>query len=206
MGSLQSEIAPLEDRSSVRFTVTGQEGMSYSKMQGIADNITNYLYDSIPERDFVFTRTPAGAINSSQPRLGLVPPGDRDRSQDEIATDLNKKMQRFNDARVFAVQEQTIAVGAGSRGGLPVQFVLQNQDLEKMKEIIPKFLDEAKKDPTFSNVDVNLKFNKPEVDLVLDRMKVKDLGLSSQDVVSAIQAGFSGGRLAYFIRTAISIL
>jgi hydrophobe/amphiphile efflux-1 (HAE1) family protein len=200
MGSLQSEIAPLEDRSSVRFTVTGQEGMSYSKMQGIADNITNYLYDSISERDFVFTRTPAGAINSSQPRLGLVPPGDRDRSQDAIATDLNKKMQRFNDVRVFAVQEQTIAVGAGSRGGLPVQFVLQNQDLEKMKEIIPKFLDEAKKDPTFSNVDVNLKFNKPEVDLVLDRMKVKDLGLSSQDVVSAIQAGFSGGRLAYFIR------
>jgi HAE1 family hydrophobic/amphiphilic exporter-1/multidrug efflux pump len=200
MGSLQSEIAPLEDRSSVRFTVTGQEGMSYSKMQGIADNITNYLYDSIPERDFVFTRTPAGAINSSQPRLGLVPPGERDRSQDAIATDLNKKMQRFNDVRVFAVQEQTIAVGAGSRGGLPVQFVLQNQDLDKMKEIIPKFLDEAKKDPTFSNVDVNLKFNKPEVDLVLDRMKVKDLGLSSQDVVSAIQAGFSGGRLAYFIR------
>lgn len=200
MGSLQSEIAPLEDRSSVRFTVTGQEGMSYSKMQDIADNITNYLYDSIPERDFVFTRTPAGAINSSQPRLGLVPPGDRDRSQDQIATDLNKKMQRFNDVRVFAVQEQTIAVGAGSRGGLPVQFVLQNQDLEKMKDIIPKFLDEAKKDPTFSNVDVNLKFNKPEVDLVLDRMKVKDLGLSSQDVVSAIQAGFSGGRLAYFIR------
>jgi hydrophobe/amphiphile efflux-1 (HAE1) family protein len=199
MGSLQSEIAPLEDRSSVRFTVTGQEGMSYSKMQSISDNISNYLYDSIPERDFVFSRTPAGAINSSQPRLGLVPPGDRDRSQDEIATDLNKKMQRFNDARVFAVQEQTIAVGAGSRGGLPVQFVLQNQDLEKMKDIIPKFLDEAKKDPTFSNVDVNLKFNKPEVDLVLDRMKVKDLGLSSQDVVSAIQAGFSGGRLAYFI-------
>lgn len=200
MGSLQSEIAPLEDRSSVRFTVTGQEGMSYSKMQGIADNITNYLYDSIPERDFVFTRTPAGAINSSQPRLGLTPPGDRDRSQDQIATDLNRKMQRFNDVRVFAVQEQTIAVGAGSRGGLPVQFVLENQDLDKMKEIIPKFLDEAKKDPTFSNVDVNLKFNKPEVDLVLDRMKVKDLGLSSQDVVSAIQAGFSGGRLAYFIR------
>jgi hydrophobe/amphiphile efflux-1 (HAE1) family protein len=197
---LPSEIAPLEDRSSVRFTVTGQEGMSYSKMQGIADNITNYLYDSIPERDFVFTRTPAGAINSSQPRLGLVAPGDRDRSQDQIATDLNKKMQRFNDVRVFAVQEQTIAVGAGSRGGLPVQFVLQNQDLEKMKDVIPKFLDEAKKDPTFSNVDVNLKFNKPEVDLVLDRMKVKDLGLSSQDVVSAIQAGFSGGRLAYFIR------
>ncbi len=200
MGTLQSEIAPLEDRSSVRFSITAQEGTSYYKMQQIADDVSNYLYDSVPERDFVFARTPAGAINSSQPRLALVPPGDRTRSQDQIATDLNKKMGRFNEAKVFAIQEQTIAVGLGSRGSLPVQFILQNQDIEKMKDIIPKFLDEAKKDKTFSNVDANLKFNKPEVDITVDRMKVKDLGLSSQDVASTIQAAFSGGRLAYFLR------
>ncbi|MEO8771803.1 MAG: efflux RND transporter permease subunit [Ferruginibacter sp.] len=199
MGVLKSELAPLEDRSSVRFTVTGQEGTSYSKMQKISDEIANYLYDSVPEKDFVFARTPAGAINSSQPRLGLVDPKERDRSQDEIANDLNRKLARFNDTRIFAIQEQTIAVGAGSRGSLPVQFVLENQDLNKLKDIIPEFLEEAKKDKTFSNVDVNLKFNKPEVQLTLDRMKVKDLGLSSQDVVSAIQSAFSGGRLAYFI-------
>ncbi len=200
MGLLKSEIAPMEDRNSIRFTVSAQEGTSYGKMQKISDDITNYLYDSIPERDFVFARTPAGAINSSQPRLALVPAKERDKSQDEIANELNRKMNRFNDAKVFAIQEQTIAVGAGSRGSLPVQFVLQNQDLDKLKEIIPKFLDEAKKDKTFSNVDVNLKFNKPEVELTLDRMKVKDLGLSSQDVVSAIQSAFSGGRLAYFLK------
>lgn len=200
MGTLKTEIAPLEDRSSVRFSVTAPEGTSYSQMQDITDAISNYLYDSIPERDFVFARTPAGAINSSQPRLGLVGTKERNRSQNDIANDLNRKMARFNDAKVFAIQEQTIAVGAGSRGGLPVQFVLENQDLEKMKVDIPKFLEEAKKDKTFSNVDVNLKFNKPEVELTLDRMKIKDLGLSSQDVVSAIQSAFSGGRLAYFIR------
>ncbi len=200
MNSLKSEIAPLEDRSSIRFTVSAPEGTSYGKMQETVDNIDNYLYDSVPERDFVFSRTPAGAINSSQPRLALVAPGHRDRSQNDIANDLNRKMARFNDAKIFAIQEQTIAVGAGSRGGLPVQFVLQNQDLEKMKEIIPKFLEEARKDKTFSNVDVNLKFNKPEIQLTLDRMKVKDLGLSSQDVVAAIQSAFSGGRLAYFLK------
>jgi HAE1 family hydrophobic/amphiphilic exporter-1/multidrug efflux pump len=200
LGSLQTEIAPLEDRSSIRFTVSGAEGTSYSRMQKISDEIANYLYDSVPERDFVFARTPAGgSVNSSQPRLALVAPGLRQRSQAEIASDLQKKMVRFNDARVFAVQEQTIAVGAGSRGGLPVQYVLQNQDLDKLREVIPKFLDEARKDKTFANVDVNLKFNKPEVELTLDRIKIKDLGLSSQDVVAALQSAFSGGRLAYFI-------
>ena len=197
--SLKSEIAPMEDRSSVRFTVTGSEGTSFSRMVRISDDIANYLYDSIPERDFVFARTPAGAINTSQPRLALVPPKERSRTQDQIANELNRKLSKFNDAKVFAIQEQTISVGLSARSSLPVQFVLQNQDLEKLKEVIPKFLEEAKKDKTFSNVDVNLKFNKPEVDLVIDRMKVKDLGLSSQDVVAAIQAAFSGGRLAYFL-------
>ena len=197
---LQSEIAPLEDRSSIRFTTTAPEGTSFSSMQRISDEISNYLYDSVPERDFVFVRTPAGgSVSSSQPRLGLVEPGLRDRSQAQIASDLQKKLTRFNEARIFAVQEQTIAVGAGSRGGLPVQYVLQNQDLGKLREVIPKFLDEARKNKTFANVDVNLKFNRPEVELTLDRLKLKDLGLSSQDVVSALQSAFSGGRLAYFI-------
>ncbi len=200
MGTLQSEIAPMEDRSSIRFSVSAQEGTSYDKMQNISDEIANYLYDSIPEKDFVFARTPVGAINTSQPRLALVPPSERVRTQDQIANDLNRKLVRFNEAKIFAIQEQTIAVGAGSRGGLPIQFVLQNQDLEKLKDIIPKFLEEAKKDKTFSNVDVNLKFNKPEISLTVDRMKAKDLGLSSKDIVGAIQAAFSGGRLAYFLR------
>ncbi|MGC4099909.1 efflux RND transporter permease subunit [Ferruginibacter sp.] len=198
--NLKSEIAPLEDRSSVRFTVTAAEGTSYSKMQQIADNISNYLYDSVPERAFVFARTPAQAINSTQPRLGLINPKERDRSQSEIASDLQKKLGRFNEARISAVQEQTIAVGAGSRGSLPVQYVLQNQDIDKLKEIVPKFLEEARKDKTFSSVDVNLKFNKPQIELTLDRMKIKDLGLSSQDVIGALQSAFSGGRLAYYIQ------
>lgn len=197
--TMPSEIAPLEDRSSVRFTVTLPEGSSYSATQKVTDAVTNYLYDSIPERDFVFARVPTQSINVSQPRLGLIAPNLRTRSQDEIAQELQRKLTRFNDARIFTIQEQTIAVGSGSKTSLPVQFVLQNQDLTKMKQIIPLFLDAARKDKTFSNVDVNLKFNKPELQVSFDRMKIKDLGLSTYDVISAMQAAFSGGRLAYFI-------
>jgi HAE1 family hydrophobic/amphiphilic exporter-1/multidrug efflux pump len=200
MQNMQSEIAPMEDRSSIRFTVTLPEGASYSYTQNITDQIANYLYDSVPERDFVFARTPGqGSLNTSQPRIGLVAPTERHRSQNTIANELQGKMRRFNDARIFAIQEQTIAVGSGSKTSLPVQFVLQNQDMDKLKQVIPEFLDAARKDPTFSNVDVNLKFNKPELQISVDRMKIKDLGLSTNDVISAMQAAFSGGRLAYFI-------
>ncbi len=199
-GSLKSELAPLEDRSSIRLTVTGPEGTSYTYMQNVSDSIANYLYDSVPERDFVFARTPAGGSNNtSQPRIALVDPGERSRSQQQITDDLQKKLTRFNDARIFAIQEQTIAVGSGSRSGLPVQFILQNQDLNKLKEIIPKFLDAARQDKTFANVDVNLKFNRPELQVTVDRIKARDLGLSTTDVIAAMQSAFSGGRLAYFI-------
>ena len=199
MGSIQSELAPLEDRGTVRFSATAAEGTSFSYMNAISDSIANYLYDSVPERDFVFVRTPGnGNLNSSAPRIGLIDHTLRKRTQAEIANDLQQKMNRFNDARIFAIQEQTISVGSSSRTSLPVQFVLQNQDLNKIKDVIPKFLAEVRKDKTFTNSDVNLKFNKPELDITVDRMKVKDLGLSTSDVVSAMQAAFSGGRLAYF--------
>jgi multidrug efflux pump subunit AcrB len=200
LGNMQSEIAPLEDRSSVRFSVTLPEGASYSYTQQVTDRIADYLLDSVPERDFVFARVPLNStVNQSAPRIGLVAPGLRTRSQNEISNDLQQKMVRFNDARVFAIQEQTIAVGSSSKTSLPVQFVLENQDLEKMKNILPAFLDACRKDKTFSNVDGNLKFNKPELQITIDRMKVRDLGLSTNDVASALQAAFSGGRLAYFI-------
>jgi len=201
LNALKSELAPLEDRSTLRFTATAPEGTSFSYMSNISDSIASYLYDSVPERSFVFVRTPAGpSNNTSMPRIGFTLPNERTRTQFQIANDLQQKLNRFNDARIFIIQEQTIAVGSGARIGLPVQFVLQNQDLQKLKEFIPKFLSEVRKDKTFSNVDVNLKFNKPELDISLDRIKIKDLGLSTYDVISAMQSAFSGGRLAYFIQ------
>jgi len=201
INSLQSEIAPLEDRGSVRFSVTGAEGMSFGAMGKATDKINDFLYDSIPERDFVFSRLPGNGsnVNNSIIRMALINPADRNRSQMQIANDLQKKLGRFNETRIFAIQEQTISVGLAGKTSLPIQFVLQNLDMNKLKSVLPSFLDEVRKDKTFSNSDVNLKFNKPEIQLTIDRIKVKNLSLSSKDVIAAIQGAFSGGRLAYFI-------
>lgn len=200
--NLQSELAPMEDRNSVRLQMTAPEGTSFDQMLDISTEVVNYLNDSIPEKSFTFASTPGmggSGVNSGMGRVGLVPANERIRSQNDIAMAINKKLPEFNGARIFATQEQTIAVGIGSRGALPVQFVLQNLDFDKLSEVLPKFLDEARQDPTFQNVDVNLKFNKPEVRLTIDRLKAKDLGLSTSDVAATIQSAFSGRRLAYFI-------
>jgi len=200
--SLQSEIAPLEDKGSVRLQIIGPEGASYPFMMEAGNKVVDFLIDSVPEGSFSFVSIPgfgSGGVNSGFGRIGLVPAAERERTQSEIAQDLGKKLGRFNDIRIFPIEEQTISVGLGSRGSLPVQFVIQNLDFEKLRTIIPKFLDEAKDDKTFQNVDVNLKFNKPEVDITIDRIKAREFGLTVTDIAGVLQNAYSGRRLAYFI-------
>jgi hydrophobe/amphiphile efflux-1 (HAE1) family protein len=200
--NLQSEIAPMEDKSSVRFQITGQEGASYGFMTKATNDFANYLIDSIPERSFSFISIPGfggAGMNGGSGRLGLVSPSEREKSQSEIAKEISKKVGRYNDLRIFPLEEQTIAVGMGSRGSLPVQFVIQNLDFDSLKSVIPKFLEAARNDKTFQNVDVNLKFNKPELDIIIDRIKARELGLTVDDIAGVLQSAFSGRRLAYFI-------
>ena len=200
---LQSELAPLEDRSSIRLSILAAEGTNYDKMSKTSLEIQNYLQDSIPEQNFTFTATPqfgATGSNSAFGRVGFVPPDQRTKSQSQFANELGSYFaNKYPDLKVFPIQEQTISVGFSSRGALPVQFVVQNLDLEKLKGIIPIFLDSLKKDKTFQNFDVDLKLNKPELDVYLDRIKIHALGLNIDDVTNAIQAAYSGARTAYFI-------
>lgn len=201
--TLQSELAPMEDKSQFRFSATAAEGTAFDYMDRFTQDLGAYLYDSIPEREFVFASTnnsfSNGSVNNAFGRVVISDPDTRKRSQEEIVNQTNAKLSQFNESRVFLVQEQTISVGFGSRGSLPVQYVLQTQNFDKLKEVLPKFLAEARKDKTFQVVDANLKFNKPELEISIDRIKAKDLGLSVQDVASTLQSALSGGRMGYFL-------
>jgi HAE1 family hydrophobic/amphiphilic exporter-1/multidrug efflux pump len=201
--NIQTELAPLEDKGMVRVTLSAQEGTSYEDMKGNLLKNIRMMQDSIPEQAFTWGSVPGYGGNSGNSsasgRIGFVPIENRTRTQSEIVTDLNKRFKKFKDVRIFSIEEQTISVGMMSRGSLPVQFIIENLDFAKIQSVIPKFLEAARKDKTFQNVDVNLKFNKPEFDLNIDRMRVRDLGLTTYDVSQALQAAFSGARSAYFI-------
>ena len=203
--SIPSELAPLEDRSSLRFSLTAPQGSSYAFTARVAEDLSDYLLDSIPEVDFAFNLVPGfgggQGLNSGFVRLGLPPPDERTRSQADIAAAITRRLPGIiPDARAFVVQEQTISVGLGSRGGLPVQFVLQNLDLEKIRLALPKFLAAARQDATFASVDANLKFDTPELRLTFDRLRIRDLGLTTEQVAQTVQAAFGGRRMAYFLR------
>ena len=200
---LQSELAPLEDRSILRISATGPEGASYDYTNQFMNQLVEFANDSIPEKKIFLTVTApgftgSGAVNTGFARVLLVPPEERKRTQQEIANYITANLRRFPEARTFVIQDQTIAVGGG-RGGLPVQYVIQAPNFEKLREVVPKFLEEARKDPTFQVVDVNLKFNKPELHISIDRDRARTLGVSAADVGQILRLSYSGQRFGYFV-------
>lgn len=111
---------------------------------------------------------------------------------------VNRNLPKYNEGRAFAIEEQTIAVNR--RGGQPVQFVIQNNDFDKLTKVLPEFLDEVNKNPIFQGVDADLKFNKPELRINVDRLKAAELGVSVDDVSQTLELALSNRRLGYFTK------
>ncbi|GAB2661129.1 efflux RND transporter permease subunit [Flavihumibacter cheonanensis] len=201
--NMQSELAPMEDRSQFRLSITAPEGTSFDYMDSYIDRIGRFMLDSVPEKRVMITVTApgfsgTGSVNTGFLRMTLVDPDERVRSQQQIVDMVNRNLGRFNEGRAFAIQEQTIQVNR--RGGLPVQFVIQNVNFEKIREVLPKFLEEANRSPVFQGVDADLKFNKPELRLNIDRLKASQLGISVEDISSTLQLALSNRRLGYFTK------
>jgi len=199
---LKSELAPTEDRSVIRTSFTAPEGTSFDYTSALVDHISQVVMDSVPEARLTFTRLGSfgsSGANSAFMNNFLVQPTERKASQQEIYERMVNLYKQFPQARIFPNQEQTISTSLSSGSQLPVQFVLQNLDFSKIQEVLPKFLDEARKDSVFGNVDANLKFNKPEINITIDRFKATDLGINVIDVSSTLDFALSGRRYDYFL-------
>lgn len=194
-----SELAPLEDKSRLNIIATAPEGTSFELMDTYINKIIEYV-DIIPEKTEITALTSPGwmGTNSGFVRLLLTEPNERSKSQQELADEISEFLKKNNLARSFVVQDQTIRAGRG--GGLPVQFVVQATDFDKLKAVIPEFMAKAQSDDRFQVVDLNLKFNKPELQLSIDRDKARASGITAYDIAEALQLYFSGQRYGYFIR------
>ncbi|WP_126244452.1 efflux RND transporter permease subunit [Chitinophaga rhizosphaerae] len=201
--NIQSELAPVEDRSTFRLSISAPEGTAYDAMDKYVVDLVNFMKDSIPEKKVILSVTApgfsgAGSVNTAFSFVTLPEPNERLRSQKDIVNMVNRNMYRFPQGKVFAIEQQTIQVGR--RGGLPVAFVLQNVNFEKLSAVIPRFVEEASANPVFQGVDVDLKFNKPELRIHINRAKASELGVSVEDISSTLQLALSNRRFGYFIR------
>ncbi len=191
-------------KSGLRIVATAPEGTSFEAMDAYQRMLLE-MVDTMPEKRFMLGITAPAfgsstSVNSSFVRISLKLPDERKKSQMALASDLNRQLRQHTFAQAFVVQEPTISASRGGRGGLPIQFVLQAPDLDRLKEAIPRFMEKAQADPTFDVVTIDLRFNKPEYTVEINRTKALDMGVSVQDIAQSLQAYLSEQRMGYFIR------
>jgi multidrug efflux pump len=201
--TLKSELAPMEDRSQFRLSLSAPEGTSFDAMDRYVTRLSDFMIDSVPEKELVLSVTSpgftgSGNANTGFVRITLVPPNGRSRSQKDIVNMVNRNLPKFNEGRAVVIEEQTISVSR--RGGQPVSFVVQNNNFSKLTSIIPKILEETRQSDVLMNADVDLKFNKPELKVEIDRLKAAELGVSVNDISQTLQLAYSNRRLGFFTK------
>ncbi len=189
---IPAEMAPLEDRSLISINTRGSEGVTYEYMRDYTEDI-NLLVDSlVPEAKNISARVSSGSGNV---QISLLDIKDRERSQMEIAEQLSRAVRTKTKARAFVQQQSTFG---GRRGAMPVQYVLQAANLEKLQEVLPEFMAKVYDSPYFQMADVDLKFSKPEARITINRDKANQMGISTRSIAQTLQYGLSGQRMGYF--------
>ncbi|MGC3946247.1 MAG: efflux RND transporter permease subunit [Chryseolinea sp.] len=201
--NVQTELAPMEDRNQFRVQASTPEGTAFDYMEAYIDNVVVFLMDSVPEARVIYSLTgPSNSggsgVNNGMARVFLDDPHTRSRSQQDIVQMVNRNLSRFSAGRAYALQEQTISTNR--RSGQPVQFVIQNNNFEKLKSVLPRFLEEAANHPVLQGVDTDLKFNKPELQIVINRLKATELGISVEDISQTLRLAYSNLRFGYFMK------
>ena len=199
---LPSELAPLEDRGWLMAFSTAPEGSTFEYMDQYMNDLVQTMKDEVPERGSLFSLTSPsfgsiGAVNSGMSFLNLKNPREDRRSQQEVAHALVPEISKLTAAQTFINQPPTLG---GPNLGLPVALAIQAPNFEKLKEALPQFVAEAWQDPSFAFIDTDLRFNRPELSLSINREKARALGVSTQAIAQTLQVGYSGQRFGYFIR------
>lgn len=190
---IPAEMTPLEDRSQINLRGIFPEGSTYDYCLAYTEEISAMVDTLVPEAEKSTMRVWTGG---SSIEIVLVPPSQRKRSQQEIANQLTAALSKKTQARVNVMQQSTFG---GRRTSLPVQYVIQAQNIDKLREILPEFMAKVQDNPTFTMADVNLKFTKPELQTYINRDKANILGVSTQNIGQTLQLALSGQRFGYFI-------
>ena len=200
--TIPTELAPIEDRGEIRINVTGPEGATYEYMERVMDELDRELTEAIPEAErvgLISLTSPSfgsASTNNGSIRMILTDASQRTRSQQEVFEQVSEILRNKTSVRAYASQAQSIG---DRRGGLPVQYVIQAQTLEKLKDVIPEFMDAVNRSPIFNFSDINLKFTKPEIEVEIDRNKARNIGVSVQEIARTLQLSYSGQRFDFFI-------
>lgn len=201
---LPSELAPLEDRSNMMLIAIAPEGVSFDYMKRNMTELGHYvndhtdgLYQTYSMVAISFIPAPA-PVNIAVQSIYLKDPAERNVTAQRLYQQYGSASGMFRNMLVFPYMPPTIGTRYG--GGQPVQYVLQAPSFDSLARILPQFLSAARQSKKLMFVDSDLKINKPDLKISIDRQKAALMGVSIQEVARALQLSLSGQRYGYFIK------
>jgi len=189
--SMKRELAPLEDRGVILNVINAPDGatMDYTNKYASAIERIGMGYKEF-DRIFVVMGNPTVSVGNVFYRA--KPWEERERTTLEIAREMQPKINGLAGVSAFPITPPSLGQGFRER---PVNFViLTTESYENLNQVTRQFLDEIGKNPGFLTPDVNLRLNKPELKIDVNREKAADLGVSVDAVARAIET-MLGGRL-----------
>ena len=201
---LPSELAPVEDRSNMSLIAIAPEGVSFEKMKQNMLEVGKYVNDSTEGLDQSYSMVAISFIPAPAPTsfaiqsIYLKDPKERKSTIQDLYNKYGMASANFRNILLFPYLPPTIGTRYG--GGMPVQFVLQAPSLDSVSSVLPAFLNTVRQSKKLMFADADLKINKPEIKINIDRKKAALMGVSIQEVAKALQLSFSGQRYGYYLQ------
>lgn len=194
---LKSELAPIEDRGTIVGIGIGPEGATIGYTDKYARQIEGfYREESLIDRYFVITGWPV--VNQMMSFVRLKEWSERDVPQQEVVQGLKPKFESVAGLQAFVVNPPSLGQRASSK---PFQMVIQTSgDYAELQRLVDAMIEEAAKYPGLAGVDSDLKLNKPQVRVELDREKVMDVGTSVEVIGRTLETMLGGRAVTRFKR------
>ncbi len=197
--NLNAELSPVEDRGNIFAVVSAPEGATMDYTDGYARQIESFLAP-IPEIDTYFVVVAPGLerpnpVNSAIAFIRMKPWGERQRSQQQIALELMPKFLGLPGVMAFPINPPSL--GQSFRSS-PVQFVIQGPSYEELDKALGGFMAKAAQFPGLVNLDTDLKLNKPQLSLDVNREKAAAIGVEVDDIGKTLQTLLGGRQVTRF--------
>jgi multidrug efflux pump len=197
--TMKQELSPLEDRGTVLATVTAPDGSTLDYTDKYAKMLEK-IGSAYPEFDRIFANLGNPTVAQGSVIYRAVDWDDRKRTTLEIARELQGKFNGIAGVNAFPITPPSLGQGFRER---PVNFVIQTSDsYQNLNAVTRQMLDEIAKNPGFIAPDVDLRLNKPELRIDVDRIKASELGVSVDVVARAIETMLGGRNVTRYKRDA----
>ncbi|MEG6584525.1 efflux RND transporter permease subunit [Dendrosporobacter sp. 1207_IL3150] len=188
MPFIGTEFQPSYDSGEFSVTMTAPAGTSLEKMKELIGPIEETVL-AIPEKEIAYATVGSGGANKATIGVKLTSSSKRSRSMNQIMDDLRHEFGNVGNLKVVVSSGQ----GAGRGNSSPVQIAFRGSELDQLNKLAQELADKIKKIPGTVDVDISSEQSAPEVQVVLDTLKMSDAGLDASTVASTVQMAFLGG-------------